>query len=224
LKYNQNEPKGWVLKVTKLYITRHGQTEWNLEGRWQGQKDSKLTTLGENQATWLGDRLYDEKIDVIITSSSPRAIKTAEIIRGDRSIEIEFSDDLREISLGPWEGMLHVEVDELYGDAQHEFWHNPREYRPIKGESFIELIDRVSGEVERIISKHDGKTILMVSHGVTIKALMAYYEDKTLNEFWNGVRMDSTSLSLVEILNDEVSVVMQGNTSHYPLEYKVQSV
>ncbi|SDY53249.1 Histidine phosphatase superfamily (branch 1) [Proteiniborus ethanoligenes] len=52
--------------MTRLFITRHGQTEWNLEGRMQGQKDSKLTELGEIQAEWLGERLNEEKIDIII--------------------------------------------------------------------------------------------------------------------------------------------------------------
>ena len=88
--------------MTRLYITRHGQTEWNVEGRFQGRADSKLTPLGESQALWLGERLKDERIDVIISSSSGRTITTSEKIRGERGIRIIPNDNLREIYLGRW--------------------------------------------------------------------------------------------------------------------------
>ncbi|EQB85893.1 hypothetical protein M918_16965 [Clostridium sp. BL8] len=74
--------------MTRLYITRHGETLWNTEGRMQGWNDSPLTDLGIKQAEWLRDRIQDEKIDAIYSSPSNRAFKTAEIVRGGREIEI----------------------------------------------------------------------------------------------------------------------------------------
>ena len=117
--------------MTRLYLTRHGQTEWNVERRMQGQQDSPLTELGKEQAKWLGERLHDVGLDVIFSSSSGRAIRTAEIIRGTRKISIIPSDNLREIALGQWAGMLHTEVERIYPGEHRNFWHFPHQYQKV---------------------------------------------------------------------------------------------
>ncbi|ACR79335.1 MULTISPECIES: histidine phosphatase family protein [Kosmotoga] len=207
--------------MTKLYITRHGQTEWNLEGRIQGQKDSKLTTLGEKQAEWLGERLKNVEIDVIISSSSGRAIRTAEIIRGKRNIEIVPNDNLREIHFGQWEGQLHAEIKKYWPDEYRNFWNFPHLYKPVGGETFLQVLDRVSNEVEKIISKYEGKNILIVTHAVVLKALIAYFENKDLMDFWSGAFMYPTCLNIVEIKEDSRKIVLQGDISHYQANEKV---
>jgi len=204
--------------MTKLYITRHGQTKWNLEGRMQGQKDSKLTSLGQKQAEWLGERLNDDDIDIIISSSSGRAIETAEIIRGKRNIEIIPNDNLREIHLGQWEGQLHTEIERIWTEEQRSFWNSPHLYKPVGGETFSEVLDRASGEVEKIISKYEGKNILIVTHAVVLKALITYFENKDLKDFWSGAFMHSTCLNIVEIKKDSRNIILEGDISHYQVE------
>lgn len=207
--------------MTKLYITRHGQTEWNLKGRIQGQKDSKLTTLGEKQAEWLGERLKNVEIDIIISSSSGRAIRTAEIIRGKRNIEIVPNDNLREIYFGQWEGLLHAEIEKRWPEEYRNFWNFPHLYKPVGGETFLQVLDRVSNEVEKIISKYEGKNILIVTHAVVLKALIAYFENKDLTDFWSGAFMYPACLNIVEIKKDSRNIVLQGDISHYPAEEKI---
>lgn len=204
--------------MTKLYITRHGQTEWNLEGRMQGQKDSKLTELGEKQAEWLGERLNDDDIDIIISSSSGRAMQTAEIIRGKRNVEIVPDDNLREIHLGQWEGQLSEEIERLWKEEQRNFWDFPHLYEPVEGETFSQVLDRASNEVEKIISKYKGRSILIVTHAVVLKALIAYFENKDLKDFWSGAFMHSTCLNIVEIKKDSRDIILQGDISHYQVE------
>lgn len=201
--------------MTKLLITRHGETEWNLEGRMQGQKDSKLTELGKRQARWLGERLNEEKIDIIISSSSGRAIATSQLIRGDRDIEIISNDNLREIDLGEWEGMLHKEIEKLWEEERRNFWNFPHLYQPVGGETFSKFLDRVSGEVEQIISKYEGKNILIVAHAVVLKALITYFENKDLEDLWSGEFMHSTCLNILEIKNDRRKFLLKGDISHY---------
>ncbi|WP_432409555.1 histidine phosphatase family protein [Wukongibacter sp. M2B1] len=206
--------------MTKLYMTRHGQTKWNSEGRMQGQKDSKLTELGEEQAKWLGERLNDIDLDIIISSSSERAFRTAEMIRGERNIEIITNDNLKEMNFGEWQGQLHEEIKAIWPEEYKNFWEFPHLYTPSEGESFLELIERVSDEVEKIISKYEGKNILLVAHGIVLKGLIAYFENKDLKDFWKGAFMHSTCLNIVEIKNSSRKIVLQGDISHYPVEEK----
>ena len=201
--------------MTRLFITRHGQTEWNLEGRMQGQKDSKLTELGKRQAEWLGERLKEEKIDIIISSSSGRAITTSKLIRDKRNIEIVSNDKLREIYLGQWEGRLHTEIERLWEEERRNFWHFPHLYNPVGGETFSEVLDRVSGETEKIISEYEGKNILIVTHAIVLKALITYFENKDLKDFWSGEFMHSTCLNILEIKKGNRKFVLKGDTSHY---------
>lgn len=204
--------------MTKLYITRHGQTEWNLEGRIQGQKDSNLTELGEKQATWLGERLKDTEIDVIISSSNGRAMRTAELIRGNRDIEILTNDNLMEMNIGDWEGQLHLEIEQHSPDEQKNFWNFPHLYKPNGGETFEQVFNRVSNEIEKVILEHEGKNMLIVTHAIVLKSLITYFENKEIKDLWTGKFMHSTCLNIVEIKNDSREFILQGDTSHYSVE------
>jgi phosphohistidine phosphatase SixA len=85
--------------ATNIYLVRHGQTEWNVEHRMQGHQDSPLTELGLTQAHWLGDAFEDKPLDLIYSSSSYRAFRTAELIRKDKVIDIIKHDDFKEMNL-----------------------------------------------------------------------------------------------------------------------------
>ncbi|WP_432664935.1 histidine phosphatase family protein [Wukongibacter baidiensis] len=204
--------------MTKLYITRHGQTEWNLEGRMQGQMDSALTALGKQQAKWLGERLNDVELDIIISSSSGRAFRTAEVIRGDRDIEIIPNDNLREMHFGNWQGQLHTEIEESWPEEYKNLWSFPHLYSPIGGETVSQVLNRAGNEIEKIITKYEGKNVLIVAHAVVLKAIFTYLEDKELKDFWKGAFMHSTCLNIVEVKNDSRNIVLQGDISHYPVE------
>ncbi len=204
--------------MTKLYITRHGQTEWNLEGRMQGQKDSQLTELGEKQASWLGERLNDVEIDIIISSSSGRAFRTAEIIRGDRDIEILTNDNFKEMHIGEWEGQLHSEIEKNSPDEQKNFWNFPHLYEPCGGETFPQVLERVSNEIEKVISEYEGKNILLVTHAIALKSLITHFEKKDIEDLWTGAFMHSTCLNIVEIDKDGRKFILQGDISHYQNE------
>ncbi len=201
--------------MTKLYITRHGQTEWNLEGRLQGRKDSRLTELGEKQAKWLGEKLKEVEIDIIISSTSGRAFKTAEIIRGDRKIEIIQNDNLMEMDFGEWEGQLHTEIEAHSPDEKENMWQYPHLYKSSGGETFFEVLERVGNEIKKIITEHEGKTILVVTHAVVLKALFAYFENKEVEDFWSGAFMHSTCLNIINIKDGSRQIVLQGDISHY---------
>ena len=96
----------------KVFITRHGQTEWNSLGRLQGRKDIELNEVGKEQALITGEKIKDEKIDIIITSPLKRARETAEIINKQFNVEIVEDDRLMERCYGDFEGITKVELKE----------------------------------------------------------------------------------------------------------------
>lgn len=201
--------------MAKLFITRHGQTVWNKEGRLQGKLDSPLTSLGKKQARWLGERLNDEHIDIIYSSSSPRALSTAKLIRGERNIDIITNDNLKEMGFGSWQGQLKSDIDKKWPNEQHLFRNSPHKYKPVDdGETYEGLINRINKEIKSIIDSNKGKNILIVTHGVALKAYMMYIEKKTLDRFWDGMEINSTCLSIVDY-TDEPKILLAGDISHY---------
>lgn len=201
--------------MTTLYIVRHGQTEWNLAGKLQGQMDSNLTELGIKQAKWLSESLKEVKFDAVYSSSSGRAFNTAEILYNGESEDIIKDDNLREINLGDWEGIERSKIQEEYPTTLELFWSEPHNYIPVTGESYQDLNDRVVSSLKDIISKHKNENILIVSHGVVIKTIMAYFENRELKDLWNPPFIYNTSVCKVEINDEGHNIILHGDTSHY---------
>jgi len=200
--------------MPKLYITRHGQTKWNEERRLQGSKNSMLTQLGVQQAMWLSTALVDVEFEAIYSSPLERALTTAEIVRADRSLEINIEEDLRECGFGIWEGWKIDEISEKFPEEANYFWNEPSKYEPVNGEKFDTVEKRVLDIIFDIAKKHEGN-VLIVAHGIVVKLLMNYFMDKNIETLWENF-VKPTSLSIVEIAeNRQSEVVLYGDTSHY---------
>ena len=198
----------------KLYIVRHGETEWNRIGKLQGWKDSPLTEEGIKNAIKLGERLKEVDFSHIYTSPQNRALITADYIKGNRNLEIETIDGLKEMGFGLWEGLENEELIKLYGDENYIFWNNPEKYSPNGGETFVELLQRIKDSLNYILKSSKEGNILVVSHGISIKALFAIINKTELKNFWKDTYVDGTSLSILEILDDKIEFVLKGDTSH----------
>ncbi|MEW9698852.1 histidine phosphatase family protein [Paenibacillus sp. SI8] len=204
--------------MTKLYLIRHGETEWNVEHRMQGHADSPLSPLGRMQAVWLADSLGAVPFDVICASSSGRALETAHIVKGRRELVIQPSDHWREMNLGAWEGRIAEEIKQEEAERFHAFWNHPHLYKPQIGESYADLQARVLPELQRLLDDHRGKTIALVSHTVTLKVIMAHFEQRALAQLWNPPYFHPTCLSLVEWNAGNPRIVLHGDTSHFQEE------
>ena len=201
--------------MTNIYLTRHGQTEWNVVKRMQGHKNSDLTELGQKQAAALGLALKDIQIDKIYCSSSQRTLDTARLIKGNRNIEIIPTDDLMEISLGCWEGHTFDEVEAQYPEKFDNFWNHPEKYVPIDGETFEDVRNRTAKVMKLIAEKENGKNILVVTHGIVLKTIYTYFMNQDIAEVYNSQHPRSTCLCHV-IREDSVWKVMKWNdTDHY---------
>lgn len=206
--------------MTNIYITRHGQTEWNIDKRLQGSSNSELTQLGINQAQWLKAKMKSINIDVIYSSPIKRALITAEIIKDDKAIELLKEDGLKEIAFGLWEGMKMDDIDahEEYSKELYNLYNNPEEYKSYGGEHPFEVKERVYKTLDKIINNNKEKDILIVSHGMTLKFIISYFIKKDLIDILNDDVYSQASFSHIQLDGDKVEIKMLNDTSHYEEE------
>jgi phosphoserine phosphatase len=200
---------------TTILLTRHGETHWNTVRRIQGHLDSPLTEFGELQAKWLGERLVNEPIDVVYTSPLLRAHSTAKIIVGTRDIPIIPCDELKEISLGSWEGLLLEEVNQINPEQNHNFWNEPEKYVPIDGESFEALRERSSHFFAKYIQSSPYKLILVVTHAIALKSFINFTQGKGIEALWQGAHIQPTSLTQAGFDGEKLSYEFIGDISHH---------
>lgn len=203
-----------MMRNLNLYIARHGQTMWNQEKRMQGHQDSALTDLGKGQAKKLRDSLKETKWEAIYASPLQRALATANIIRGKQAVPIICQDDLREMCFGDWEGKLHQEIAKQEPQKYEDFWMSPDLYVTSSGESFFEVEKRVLKALRKIMEQHQTGNVLIVTHTVVVKLLMAYFEQRPLGALWNPPTIEPTALCQVEIKKDQTTILLHGDTSH----------
>ena len=194
---------------TVIYLTRHGQTLWNIEKRLQGRGNSPLTGEGIERAKELRDRIKDIHIDIIYSSPIERALTTANIIKGDKSIEVITDDGLMEMCFGDYEGQITDEVMKENPDWDISLiMKGNTELTAPNGENLAEVRDRVARSMNKIIEENRGKTILIVAHGITLKAIMYYFKDEEVNSEVMGqatltkVNVDENNKFYIEFKND----------------------
>ena len=146
--------------MTTILLARHGETDWNRQGRFQGQADPPLNEQGRAQAQDLARRLADVPVDAVYSSDLRRAHETALIVAEPHGVPVVTDAGLREIDVGSWSGLTRAEVEERFPGAEHH-----------DGETREELRTRVAAAVERIACEHPRERILIVSHGGALRAL-----------------------------------------------------
>lgn len=158
--------------MTKIYLIRHVQAEGNLYRMMQGHWDGEATALGLRQAALLGERMRDTPLDAIYVSDLSRALVTAEALRRYHPLPLQVDKRLREIDMGPWEGRF-------FGDLKHEcpgqiqtFLQREDGWREPGAEGYAEVTARAWPALEEILRDNAGKSVAVVSHGVTIRCLL----------------------------------------------------
>ena len=157
--------------MTEILLIRHGETEWNQQGRMQGQHDSPLTPLGLHQARQLARRLKDVAFSALYSSDLGRAHQTARCIADASGHDIVADRELRERSFGIFEGLTNHEIEKRHPDLYALFEQRLPDFRMPQGESAREFRDRCVGALERIVRGHEGETIVVVTHGLVLDAL-----------------------------------------------------
>jgi probable phosphoglycerate mutase len=183
--------------VTRILLARHGETDWNRVGRWQGQADPPLNDAGRSQAAELAERLAGDGIAVIYSSDLARASQTAHVVAERLGLDVVEDAGLREIDVGSWSGLTRAEVEQRFPEGYArwlggEIGHD--------GETREELTERVVGAVERIAAAHPDDTILAVTHGGAIRALRRHADGDP------GDPIENCGTSSLELVDGVLSV------------------
>lgn len=175
--------------MTELWLLRHGQTDWNLTGRWQGQASHApgLNDMGYAQALAVRDQLKDARLSAIYSSDLLRSRQTAELLAEPLGLTVTLEPRLREIDLGAWEGMLSDAIESKYPQELAERAHDPLHARAPQGESPLEVEERVIAAVTDIAEKYPDDSVLIVSHGVSLAVIICHAQGFPMDEVYEHI-------------------------------------
>jgi broad specificity phosphatase PhoE len=157
--------------TTTLLLVRHGETDWNREGRWQGLSDTNLNDVGRQQAQALAGEL-DGTVDAVYASDLSRARETAEILAEKLGLEVRLDPRLRERGFGSWEGLTTPEIEERFAET-HRLWRAGESSGAEDAEPFEAFSARIEAFLADVLRLHPGEEVLVVSHGGSIRAIHA---------------------------------------------------
>ncbi|MFW5947211.1 MAG: histidine phosphatase family protein [Gemmatimonadota bacterium] len=166
---------------TRLYLVRHALTGANSDGRRVGELDVPLSRRGRAQARQLARRACDLAVDVVLTSPLARARQTARFVAKGLGAPVREEPDLREMALGPWEGLSEEEIRALYPEELAEWQANPRGLDLPGHEGLEPTRERVVAVLERLLE--GGERALCVTHLTVLRVAWTYYTGRELNAF-----------------------------------------
>ena len=191
----------------KLYIIRHGQTDWNRARKLQGRTDIQLNEYGRYVAELTREGLKEIPFDVAFTSPLSRAKETAEIILQDRKIPIIEEERIIEVNFGGYEGKdFRMEDENL-----QNFFARPELYRPVNGSESMEAIIRRTGAFLNELfadPKYQDSTILIATHGAALCGLLCNIKKWPIADFWKGGLHKNCGFTIVEV-KDAVPTILE---------------
>jgi phosphoserine phosphatase len=160
----------------RLILIRHGETDWNVEGRYQGQEDPPLNQAGMAQSHQLAEELKDLCLDLLYSSPLQRAHQTARIISDELDIPLFIEPRFMEIHQGDWQNRLLSDIENLYPDLFQKWQDQPWEAAPPNGETLPQVQARVYAALDEIISHHPDQTTGIVCHRIPIALIKMRYQ------------------------------------------------
>jgi broad specificity phosphatase PhoE len=198
----------------RLLLARHGESLCNAERRFQGHTDVALSPRGRAQAEALGRGLRGYRVQAAYVSPFSRAVETAELALRGTGISLVVVEELRELSLGTWEGCTVDEVRARDGDPYVAWVRAPHDCPPPGGEPLPVVSERVRAGLDRIAAAHsDGDDVLVVAHGGVISVYACHLLGCSFNQLWR-LRVDNASLTIVR----PPRLVSLNETGHLPAD------
>jgi len=163
------------MTTTTLYLIRHGETDWNLSGHWQGHTDVPLNAVGKRQAELLAQRLRRERtrFNVLYSSDLARAYQTAWVISEAVGVPVEMLPALREIDLGTWSGLTREQIRARY-PVEFALLEQGQDVPRGGAETLAALRRRVVEVIEAMMAQHPGETLAFVTHGGPVRTFIAH--------------------------------------------------
>lgn len=173
--------------MTTLYLVRHGQTDWNIEGRWQGHADIPLNAVGRQQAAHIAGALAGAGLDAIYSSDLQRAAETAWLLSATTGLPVRYDPRLREINQGEWQGLLASEVEARYSELLQRSRQDPLAVAPPGGETVLAVRDRLVSAIEDICGRHPHERVAVVSHGFALAVIWVQYRGYPIQRVWDHI-------------------------------------
>lgn len=194
----------------KLYLIRHGETEWNHLRKMQGQMDIPLNEYGIELAEKTAEGMKDIRFDRIFASPLVRAKKTAEIIAQNSGVMVETDDRLKEINFGEGEGSDINVVKAEPEHPLHNFFIHPEQFKPMKGgESFYEVQARGLEFLREVVFPLEGEVenVAVVAHAAIIRSIMLHVIDRELKDFWGGVYYKNCCVCEIDVTGGQMTAL-----------------
>ena len=205
------------MKTTVLLI-RHGETEWNILGKFQGCTDIPLSNEGVRQAGLLKNRINGD-FDYIYASPLKRAYETAKIVAKDTDKEVCVANEIREINFGKWEGLTVKGIAEQYPEVFREWRNDKVEGKFCGGDmSVLNASIRAKNCIMEIVNEHKGKKIVIVAHGGIIKAGLIGIFDWDMS-MYHKIALGNTCINTI-VFNEDMKPLLIGlnDTNHLDCE------
>lgn len=199
--------------MKKVYLVRHGQTDWNLEGRTQGSKDSNLTALGIKQVETLEGYFKHVQLDRIYSSPLKRAHSTAQVVARSKQLDCILDSRLAEMNFGKWEGLTRGEIQSTYPDISKTWMKEPHLAIIPDGETMEIAQKRIVEFVDDKIIDGSKDTILIVSHGIIIRLLLLNILSMDLKHYYK-LKQNNCSINLIEFGERGPALVKYNDTCH----------
>jgi alpha-ribazole phosphatase len=199
--------------MLRIYLVRHGQTEWNATQRYQGHTDIPLDTIGLEQAERAAARLVDVSLDAVYSSDLSRAAETAQAIADLSRIPRTANPLLREHGFGQWEGRTRDEIEKEFADSWLAYRRSPLKAAPPNGETLMQTRPRVLQALSEITQAHPDGAICIVGHGGSMRWIVLEALGAPPESYFR-LRTDNGSLSLIERVGDRQWLSLFNDTSH----------
>ncbi|RRR71520.1 MAG: histidine phosphatase family protein [Candidatus Viridilinea halotolerans] len=201
--------------MTTVYLIRHGETDWNMSGRWQGHADVPLNDIGFRQARLVAQRLATQGVqfDAIYSSDLARAYQTAWEIGAAVRVAVQLLPNLREIDVGSWSGLTHAEIKASY-PTEIALIEKGQDLPRGGAETTSALRKRVVEAVSALAHHHRGATLGLITHGGCIRMLLAHANNQAGSDFRQFPHIGNTSISVVRIKGEQWHAERVNDMSH----------
>lgn len=205
--------------MTRLLLIRHGQTEWNKLGKYQGQSDVALSEEGLEQARCLAEHFPVEKLDAVYASDLFRAMVTARTVADRFGLAVQKEEAFRELSFGDWEGLTYQEIVEGWPEAMSNFLTHPDVMKIPHGETFAQVQARAMGRLWEIVAEHEAKdhVVAIFAHGAVLRTMLTALMHMPLSHVWT-LSQYNTAVSIVRFDEGRPTVELLNSTAHLAME------
>ncbi len=197
----------------KIFLVRHGQTDWNVGSVFRGRADRPLNDVGHMEAAAVAGALAEERIDAVYASPMKRAVETARPTACARDLEVTPVDGLIDIDFGRWQGMAH-DLVEKQDPKRFRLWNEQPHLVTFPGGESLGMVRRRAMKALRSLAiRHDGRTIMVVAHRVVNKVVTAALRGLGDSHFLR-IKQDPESIDLFEIDGGFVTIHRLNDTCH----------